>query len=497
MFTLRRSFVTPIVVLAIVGAVSAAPLTASAAGIEDGAIIGSVVDGVTGTPVEGIVVTARALDNGAFELTDTTDADGDYGLFGLQRDHYILSFTSPDDSYAPRVWEAAQTEEDATLLSIYPDEVFPDGLGESHLFWNLRGLALTPRVTGTVSLDDTEAVVGNTITAVTDSPAAASAVVNWFRDGEVIQEQASASHLISADDAGARLSARVVLRAPGYSTVTLRTDETDVVEWGPSAASIPSITGTTRVGSVLSAESLLWKSSLTNPTFQWYRETTPITGATGASYRLTNAEAGFRLSVTVRGTGISGANASVMSSDTDIVTGGQFTAGTFSIAGTTAVGMTVTARAAFSPRPAGIVYQWFRNGVPIRGATSAARTLTADDADAALSVSALASRSYFDSATSMLAVKSIDRRLDTTPRPTISGTPRAGRTLHAAAGTWTPAPVKLAYRWYRGSTPISGATSTTYLLRSNDRGAKITVQVMGSRTGYLTVAQKSASVTVK
>ena len=87
-------------------------------------------------------------------------------------------------------------------------------------------------------------------------------------------------------------------------------------------------------------------------------------------------------------------------------------------------------------------------------------------------------------------------RIYSTKRPTISGTPRLGRTLTANRGSWTPTPTSYSYRWYRGSTPISGATQRTYRLTSRDVGAKVRVRVTahrsGSRSGVATSAATRA-----
>jgi serine protease len=77
--------------------------------------------------------------------------------------------------------------------------------------------------------------------------------------------------------------------------------------------------------------------------------------------------------------------------------------------------------------------------------------------------------------------------------PTITGTPAVGRPLTAAAGAWGPAPVTLAYQWYRAGTAISGATSPSYTPSSTDLGAALKVRVTGSKTGYATATRESAA----
>ncbi|QXT63965.1 hypothetical protein [Tessaracoccus palaemonis] len=85
--------------------------------------------------------------------------------------------------------------------------------------------------------------------------------------------------------------------------------------------------------------------------------------------------------------------------------------------------------------------------------------------------------------------------LTKTPTPSISGTARIGKTLKAKAGTWGPGTVTLKYQWLRGGKAITGATKSTYKLTSKDKGAKVSVKVTGSRSGYATVSKTSKSVT--
>ncbi|MFT4216458.1 MAG: peptidoglycan-binding domain-containing protein [Micropruina sp.] len=69
------------------------------------------------------------------------------------------------------------------------------------------------------------------------------------------------------------------------------------------------------------------------------------------------------------------------------------------------------------------------------------------------------------------------------PTPKVTGRAQVGQKLTAAAGSWGPGSVGLAYQWYRGETAVAGATKATYRLTSKDKGMAISVAVRGSKAG--------------
>ena len=82
-----------------------------------------------------------------------------------------------------------------------------------------------------------------------------------------------------------------------------------------------------------------------------------------------------------------------------------------------------------------------------------------------------------------------------------SGTPSAGNTLTCAPGTWTSsaALAPFAYQWLRDGAPITGASSETYKLASEDEGKVIQCQVTasnetGPQKGGVTIADSAAVV---
>lgn len=71
---------------------------------------------------------------------------------------------------------------------------------------------------------------------------------------------------------------------------------------GPAALTVPSVTGSAKVGGTLTATAGTWDVAGTTPSYQWLREGTPIAGATTSSYRPVAADAGRVLSVRVSAT---------------------------------------------------------------------------------------------------------------------------------------------------------------------------------------------------
>ena len=79
----------------------------------------------------------------------------------------------------------------------------------------------------------------------------------------------------------------------------------------------------------------------------------------------------------------------------------------------------------------------------------------------------------------------------TAPVPAIVGDATVGSILTAVPGAWGPAPVSLAYQWYRSGTAVVGATGASYTPDAGDLGRTITVKVTGSKTGYTTISRVS------
>lgn len=77
--------------------------------------------------------------------------------------------------------------------------------------------------------------------------------------------------------------------------------------------------------------------------------------------------------------------------------------------------------------------------------------------------------------------------------------PTAGDVLSAptlATSAFTPAADSVTYQWYRSGKAVSGRTGSTYTVSKSDHGKKVTVQVTGTKYGYVDAVVKSAPVSV-
>ncbi|WKK72496.1 hypothetical protein Q0F99_05990 [Rathayibacter oskolensis] len=352
--------------------------------------------------------------------------------------------------------------------------------------------APAPTIVGT-------AAVGQTLTAKTGTwtPAPDYFNYSWERNGEYIAS--GPTYTIVAADRGASLTAIVSGSRSGYGSVPRESAPVVVPAPAQTLTPTPTVSGSTTVGSTLTASPGVWDPG-TTLAYQWTRNgSTAITGATASTYLLTSADAGATLTVTVTSTKPGYSTATRTSAATATITGGStsaITGPTPTITGTVQVGRTVTASAGtWAPAPVALAYQWKRGGVAIAGATAAAYTLVAADASTSLTVSVTGSKSGLAPVTRTSAASTVTPGLQTLmPTPTISGTLKVGSTLTATPGTWD-AGTTLTYQWKRNAgTYIVGATKPTYVLTGSDAGATITVSVTSTKPGY-SPATKSKGTT--
>ncbi len=142
-------------------------------------------------------------------------------------------------------------------------------------------------------------------------------------------------------------------------------------------------------------------------------------------------------------------------------------------------------------------YQWYKNGKAIKGGTKHYLYLGSSYIGSKVSVKVTVSKPGYTTRTATAKAVTVAKALITTKAvPKISGTKKAGHTLTASAGSYSPKPSSYGYQWYRNGKAISGAKYRTYKLTSSDNGKKITVKVSARKTNYYTRAATSAAVSI-
>lgn len=175
--------------------------------------------------------------------------------------------------------------------------------------------------------------------------------------------------------------------------------------------------------------------------------------------------------------------------------------------GSAAVGETLTAQIGDTvPRQDTYDWQWYAKapgatglGSAISGANGQSITLGEAQAGKVLIVRATALRDQF-AAKSWTSpeygpIETMNWATVGTPTIVDDGSPQVNEVVTVDPGTWEPAPNTYSFQWRRNGSPISGAVSGNYTLKSGDVGASITVVVSGVRTGFAQVPRTSAAVT--
>lgn len=311
-----------------------------------------------------------------------------------------------------------------------------------------------------------------------------------------------------AVNSGRRIDAEWVTGPSGQQVVTISPyqyeagDVNGMVDlyrgaWGSPTAqnlAVPTVSGTTIVGSTLSTTQGEWQPIPDKYTYQWRRNGAAISKATKSTYTLTSSDRGKAITVTVTVHRSGHAPTSVTTAPTSAILG-KFSQGKSAISGTVGVENTVKASVGtWSPKPSSYTYQWRRDGVPIDGATGSSYTLVPDDAGTQLTLAVTAHKSGYASSTKVTPAKAVPLYYSATPELTVDGAGTIGSTLTAVPGDWEPGPVSISYQWKRNGASISKATKSTYKLTSSDLNKNITVTIKVSKSGYGTVYRTSAPV---
>jgi hypothetical protein len=169
------------------------------------------------------------------------------------------------------------------------------------------------------------------------------------------------------------------------------------------------------------------------------------------------------------------------------------------ISGTTGFGQTLAcSQGTWSgTAPISYAYAWLRDGTAIAGETTSNHTITQADAGHAIACRVTATNAAnATSATS--APVTPDAAPINTKRPSITGTPKIGKSLTCSPGAWQDTVAfGYSYRWLRGAVPIAGATGAAHTVVMGDRGHKLTCAVTATTKSGFAATATAPPVTIR
>ncbi|MFC6287930.1 Ig-like domain-containing protein [Nocardioides sp. GCM10027113] len=292
----------------------------------------------------------------------------------------------------------------------------------------------------------------------------------------------------------------------------------------PQPKDAPVLTGTPRVGQVLTATPGGWNGGLEHERIEWVRDGEVV--GTGDRYTLTGADQGKRITVrsiarrpdyvqengTGAVVGFDPVSFELQSATVEAAPGGGGGGGgtpeppqapkataSPSVTGVAKVGRVLTAHpGTWDVDGLAFAYQWRRDGEPIAGATGADyRAMPADRGrQLSVSVTATAEGRPEGRAASTAVLVGIGDAATALSSPVITGDTGLGDTLTVSDGRWDATGLQFGYQWFRDGEPIAGGTAATYAVTRADQGRDLMAVVTAARDGHADGSASSDEVAV-
>jgi hypothetical protein len=312
------------------------------------------------------------------------------------------------------------------------------------------------------------------------------------------------TYVVQESDEGNAITVVATAKNDNGATASATSSATAKVTDAAPTLSV-TVNGTAQQGQILTAIGLANSADATIK-YQWQvlNGTTwaNITGATNATYAVTEANESHQLRVIATSSDADGGGTTATSAATTAVTDAPPTLAV-TVSGTAQEGKVLTATAGPTSDGDGgtITYQWQElagsNWVAITGATHS--TYTVAEATEGLQLRVVTTFTDDTGQTASATSAATSTVLDAAPtvtKPTITGMAREGQTLTASA-TAGQSDNGVTYQWYDNGTAISGATGMTYVVQESDEGKRLTVIATAKNdNGVTTSATSSATPAV-
>lgn len=355
--------------------------------------------------------------------------------------------------------------------------------------------AQAPSISGTPRVD-----APLTASAGSWTPTASAYTYQWLADGTAIDGATGSTFVPAAELVGRPISVRVRAAKGGYTAASTTSDTTAAVAPGAlSSTARPTITGTPRVGSRLTASPGGWSKTGLTHGYQWLVDGQEVGGATGSTFvpRAEDLDGTVTVRVTASRPGYTSASAASVATGR-VARGSLSVAARPTISGTPRVGSPLTASTGTWSPTATYSFQWYANDQAVAGATGQSFAPSHRERGLKMRVRVTARRDGFSTsaASSVNTTVVANGRIRVTAAPTVTGTPRLDSVLSIAGGTHTPTGASLRYQWLRDGKPLSGATGRTHRVNANDLGHRLSATVTMKATGYSATTVTTAATSV-
>ncbi|MFT4164668.1 MAG: hypothetical protein QM650_05455 [Microlunatus sp.] len=140
---------------------------------------------------------------------------------------------------------------------------------------------------------------GATLTARAGTWTSGAALTyQWRRNGAAIKGATKTTYKVAPADAGAKVTVAVTGTRTNYKTTSQVSNPTNAVPYLKLKTGKIKFSGKAKVGKKLTAKPSKWPSGVSY-SYQWYAKGSAIKGATGKTFKLTKAQKGKKVKVTV------------------------------------------------------------------------------------------------------------------------------------------------------------------------------------------------------
>jgi hypothetical protein len=362
-----------------------------------------------------------------------------------------------------------------------------------------------PLIEGTAGAGDT--LTCHTVEAEWEGSAPINFEYQWVREAGTANEVAikepegtKPTYVVQGADEGHFLTCRVTARNAG-GTGKAESVALEIPGRKPANTEAPSISpaGTAHPGETLTCLGGRWEGApAPEYSYRWLSEGAE-TGVSGDVYKVASSDSGHTLSCVVTATNkYAPAGVKATSAGVYVPGGAPEPLEAPKISGNAQVNEEVVCEEGrWNGAPLEPSFQWMLNGVPIAGATQKnIRIPTAYRGEL------LACRVTEKNAQGSASAESPAKRVPGVPPrnvvpPTITGVGSLSAQLTCEHGLWEGAPPpSFSYQWYRDSTPITGATGSTYIIEPADEGHLLACVVTAANVENQSEAESANVVAV-